>query len=48
LKKYHNVKFSNDSIIAAVKLSNKFINDKYLPDKAFDVIDETGASKNLL
>jgi len=44
---YHNVKFSNDSIVASVKLSDKFINDKYLPDKAFDVIDETGASKNL-
>ena len=44
---YHNVRFSDDSIRAAVKLSNKFISDKFLPDKAFDVIDETGASKNL-
>ena len=30
-EKYHNVKFSNDSIVAAVNLSDKFINDKYLP-----------------
>ena len=44
---YHNVSFSKESIESAVHLSNKYINDKYLPDKAFDVIDETGACINL-
>ena len=44
---YHNVSFSKESIESAVHLSNKYINDKYLSDKAFDVIDETGACINL-
>ena len=45
---YHNIKYSNDAIISAVNLSNKFINERKLPDKAIDVIDEAGASQNLL
>ncbi len=44
---YHNVKFSDESIKSAVELSSKYINDKFLPDKAIDVIDETGASLNI-
>ncbi|RZO16867.1 MAG: ATP-dependent Clp protease ATP-binding subunit ClpA [SAR86 cluster bacterium] len=44
---YHNVKYSDDSIKSAVELSTKYINDKFLPDKAIDVIDETGASLNI-
>lgn len=40
---YHNVKYTDDAIISAVKLSSKYINDKFLPDKAIDVIDEAGA-----
>lgn len=40
---YHNVKYTREAVEAAVKLSNKFINDKYLPDKAIDIIDEAGA-----
>ena len=44
---YHNVKYSDESILSAVELSSKYINDKFLPDKALDVIDETGASLNI-
>ncbi|MEN0041098.1 MAG: AAA family ATPase, partial [Pseudomonadota bacterium] len=45
---FHNVKFSNDAIIQSVELSSRYINDRKLPDKAIDVIDETGASQMLL
>ncbi|BDA84722.1 ATP-dependent Clp protease ATP-binding subunit ClpA [Aureimonas sp. SA4125] len=45
---FHKVKFSNDAIKAAVELSARYINDRKLPDKAIDVIDETGASQMLL
>lgn len=42
-EKYHNVRYSDDAIKAAVELSKRFIADKQLPDKAIDVIDETGS-----
>ena len=45
---FHKVKFTNDAIKAAVELSSRYINDRKLPDKAIDVIDETGASQMLL
>ena len=45
---FHKVKFTNDAIKAAVELSARYINDRKLPDKAIDVIDETGASQMLL
>ena len=45
---YHKIKYANDAIIAAVELSHKYINERKLPDKAIDVIDEAGASQNLL
>ncbi len=45
---FHQVKFTNDAIKAAVELSARYINDRKLPDKAIDVIDETGASQMLL
>ena len=45
---FHKVKFTNEAIKAAVKLSASYINDRNLPDKAIDVIDETGASQMLL
>ena len=45
---FHKVKFSNDAIVSAVELSSRYINDRKLPDKAIDVIDETGASQMLL
>ena len=45
---YHKVRYTGDAIKAAVELSAKYINDRKLPDKAIDVIDETGASQMLL
>ncbi|MBC7371072.1 MAG: AAA family ATPase, partial [Bdellovibrionaceae bacterium] len=42
-EEFHNVKFSDDSLKAAVELSIKHIHGKLLPDKAIDVMDETGA-----
>jgi ATP-dependent Clp protease ATP-binding subunit ClpA len=41
---YHNVHYSNNALRAAAELSAKYINDRKLPDKAIDVIDEAGAS----
>ena len=45
---FHKVKYSDDAIISAVELSSRYINDRKLPDKAIDVVDETGASQMLL
>src|SRR5208282_4794134 len=45
---FHNIKYTNQAITAAVELAAKYINDRKLPDKAIDVIDETGASQMLL
>ena len=45
---YHRLKYTNDAIEAAVQLSSRYIHDRKLPDKAIDVIDETGASQMLL
>jgi ATP-dependent Clp protease ATP-binding subunit ClpA len=47
-EEYHKLKYSNDAVKAAVELSAKYINDRKLPDKAIDVIDETGASQMLV
>ncbi len=47
-EEYHNVKFTNDAIQAAVELSAKYINDRKLPDKAIDIIDESGAAQALI
>ena len=44
---HHNVKYSNESINSAVTLSKRFLNDRFLPDKAIDLIDETGALLNI-
>lgn len=40
---HHNVHFNDEALTSAVKLSSRYIQDKYLPDKAIDVIDEAGA-----
>ena len=45
---YHKLKYTNEAITAAVELSAKYIHDRKLPDKAIDVIDETGASQMLV
>jgi ATP-dependent Clp protease ATP-binding subunit ClpA len=48
LEEHHNVKFSTASLKSAAELSAKYINDRFLPDKAIDVVDEAGAYQNLL
>ncbi len=45
---FHKVKYSDDAIVTAVELSSRYINDRKLPDKAIDVVDETGASQMLV
>jgi ATP-dependent Clp protease ATP-binding subunit ClpA len=47
-EEFHKVRYTADAIKAAVELSAKYINDRKLPDKAIDVIDEVGASQMLL
>jgi len=47
-EEFHKVKYTVPAIRAAVELSARYINDRKLPDKAIDVIDETGASQMLL
>jgi ATP-dependent Clp protease ATP-binding subunit ClpA len=42
---FHKVGYTDDAIKAAVELSARYITDRKLPDKAIDVIDETGASR---
>ncbi len=45
---YHKIRYTNDAIKTAVELAAKYINDRKLPDKAIDVIDEVGAAQMLL
>ena len=45
---FHRVRYTAEAIRSAVELSARYINDRKLPDKAIDVIDETGASQMLL
>lgn len=47
-EEHHDVKYSNKALRAASQLSSRYINDRHLPDKAIDVIDEAGASQRLL
>jgi len=48
LEEFHGVKILNDAIMAAIKLSDRYIADRYLPDKAIDVLDEAASEKKLL
>jgi ATP-dependent Clp protease ATP-binding subunit ClpA len=45
---HHNVKYALTALQAAAELSAKYINDRHLPDKAIDVIDEAGAAQRIL
>jgi len=47
-EEHHNVRYTPDAIKSAVELSARYINDRKLPDKAIDVIDEVGASQMLV
>lgn len=44
---YHHVKYSPEAIEAAAVLSNRYIQDRFLPDKAIDLLDEAGSKMNL-
>lgn len=44
---YHHVKYSEEAIRAAIDLSDRYIQDRFLPDKAIDLLDESGSKKNL-
>ncbi|RXJ99572.1 ATP-dependent Clp protease ATP-binding subunit ClpA [Arcobacter sp. CECT 8986] len=46
-EEFHNVKYSKASVELAVELSKKYINDRFLPDSAIDVIDEAGSLKKI-
>ena len=45
---HHSVKFTNNALVSAAELSAKFLNDRRLPDKAIDIIDEAGAAQRIL
>ncbi|MFQ5629784.1 MAG: ATP-dependent Clp protease ATP-binding subunit, partial [bacterium] len=46
-EQHHHISFNDEAVVAAVKLSERYITDRYLPDKAIDVLDETGARVHL-
>ncbi|MBT5734391.1 ATP-dependent Clp protease ATP-binding subunit [bacterium] len=46
-EEHHNVKYSNDAIEACVQLSERYITDRFLPDKAIDILDEVGARSQM-
>ena len=47
-EQYHHVKYSREALEAAVKLSDRYISGRFLPDKAIDVMDEAGAKLHIL
>lgn len=47
-EQHHKVKYTASALVSAAELSARFINDRHLPDKAIDVIDEAGAAQRLL
>jgi ATP-dependent Clp protease ATP-binding subunit ClpA len=47
-EEHHKVKYTNQALRAAVELTDRYINDRHLPDKAIDIIDEAGASQRLM
>ena len=47
-EEFHQIRYTNQALRSAVELADRYINDRHLPDKAIDVIDEAGASLRLL
>lgn len=47
-EKFHEISYSDEAIEAAVRLSDRYINDRHLPDKAIDLLDEVGARQRLM
>ena len=48
LEQHHNVRYSSAALKAAAEMANRYISDRFLPDKAIDVVDEAGAYQRLL
>jgi len=48
LEEHHHIKYTHQSLRSAVELTDRYMNDRHLPDKAIDVIDEAGASQQLV
>ncbi|MDO8368802.1 MAG: ATP-dependent Clp protease ATP-binding subunit [Saprospiraceae bacterium] len=46
-EEFHNVSYSDEAIVSCVRLSDRYITDRFLPDKAIDVLDEVGARVHL-
>lgn len=46
-EEFHHVRYSDEALVAMVRLTNRYIYDRYFPDKAIDVLDEVGASMHL-
>ncbi len=47
-EQHHKVKYTSSALISAAELSERYINDRHLPDKAIDVLDEAGAAQRIL
>ena len=47
-EEHHDIEYSADSLVTAAKLADRYIGDRFLPDKAIDVLDEAGAKQRLL
>ena len=47
-EEHHEVRYTNQALRSAVELTNRYINDRHLPDKAIDIIDEAGARQRLM
>lgn len=47
-EEHHDIKYTDQALKAAAELTERYINDRHLPDKAIDIIDETGASQRLV
>ncbi|MGL4767931.1 MAG: ATP-dependent Clp protease ATP-binding subunit ClpA [Formosimonas sp.] len=47
-EEHHHIKYASSAIVAAAELSAKYMNDRFLPDKAIDLIDEAGAAQRIL
>ncbi len=47
-EKHHHIRYANAALVSAVELSARYLNDRFLPDKAIDVIDEAGAAQKML
>lgn len=47
-EQHHKVKYTSSALVSAAELSDRYINDRHLPDKAIDVLDEAGAAQRIL